>query len=116
MIKFSTEMAQESREKMRGGFGEIHFTHLFQKEELKGKCRLFSKISIPPGNSIGFHEHADEEEIYYILQGRGEVLDDDLLQKVGPGDAVLTGDGKGHSIKNIGDESLELLAVILLYC
>jgi len=115
MIKLNNEMLRESREKMRGGIGEVHFMHLFQKEELKGKCRLFSRISIPPGNSIGFHDHADEEEIYYILKGRAEVLDGDLVREVGPGDAVLTGGGAGHSIKNIGTESLEFLAVILLY-
>lgn len=115
MIKLNHEMIRESREKMRGGNGEVHFIHLFQKEELKGKCRLFSKITIPPGNSIGFHDHADEEEVYFILKGRAEVQDGNEVREVGPGDAVLTGEGAGHSIKNIGTDSLEFLAVILLY-
>jgi mannose-6-phosphate isomerase-like protein (cupin superfamily) len=34
---------------------------------------------------------------------------------VGPGDAVLTGGGGGHSIENVGEEPLELLATILVY-
>jgi mannose-6-phosphate isomerase-like protein (cupin superfamily) len=35
--------------------------------------------------------------------------------EVGPGDAVLTGNGSGHSVRNDGDEPLEIMAVILLY-
>lgn len=116
MIKFKNDMVKESRENMRGGVGEINLTHLFKKEELHGKCRLFSKVTIPPGNSIGFHEHKDEEEVYYLLQGHGRVLDDGVEREIGPGDAVLTGGGKGHSIKNIGNKDLEMIAVILLYC
>jgi mannose-6-phosphate isomerase-like protein (cupin superfamily) len=34
---------------------------------------------------------------------------------MGPGDAVVTGGGAGHSLACAGSSPLELLAVILLY-
>ena len=38
-----------------------------------------------------FHEHIDEEEIYFILKGKGLVNDNGNEQEVTVGDAVLTG-------------------------
>jgi len=108
-------MVRELRSNLRGGEGEVEFIHLFTQEEMGSKTRLFAKIIIPPGASIGFHEHHGEEEIYFILQGSGLVNDDGREVKVGPGDAVLTGGGAGHSIANVGDGPLTMVAAVLLY-
>ena len=99
---------------MRGGAGSVEFLHIFRKEELTGKARLFAKLRLPPGSSIGFHTHDGEEEIFYILSGEGEVRESDVPDHVGPGDAVLTGGGAGHSIANTGTQPLDLMAVILV--
>jgi mannose-6-phosphate isomerase-like protein (cupin superfamily) len=115
MIKRHGDMEKEVRERMRDGTGSVEFVHIVRKEELKGRTRLFARLRIPPGSSIGYHTHDSEEEVYYILQGTASVTDQGVTTSVGPGDAVLTGGGGGHSIANQGSETLELLAVILLY-
>lgn len=115
MFRSGQEMAVELRENMRGGQGTIAIKHLFKQEELSGKARLVAEITIPAGGSIGFHQHDQEEEIYYIISGKGNVLDQDVTREVGPGDAILTGGGKGHSVENTGDGPLLMMAVILLY-
>lgn len=115
MIHASNEMAVELRENMRGGKGTITIKHLFIQDELTGKARLAAEITIPAGGSIGFHQHDQEEEIYYIISGKGRVLDQDITKEVGPGDAILTGGGKGHAVENAGTEPLVMMAVILLF-
>jgi mannose-6-phosphate isomerase-like protein (cupin superfamily) len=115
MFRSSQEMVVELREKMRGGQGTVTIKHLFKQDELAGKVRLVAEITIPAGGSIGFHQHDREEEIYYIISGQGKVLDQDVPKTVGPGDAVLTGGGKGHSVENTGAGPLVMMAVILLY-
>ena len=115
MYRNSREMAVDLRENMRGGQGTVAIKHLFKQEELTGKARLVAEITIPAGGSIGFHQHDQEEEIYYIISGQGKVVDQDVAQIVGPGDAVLTGGGKGHSVENTGTGPLVMMAVILLY-
>ena len=115
MVRPSCDMQVEVREAMRGGKGRVQIRHVFKQEELKGKCRLFAKITLEPGCSIGLHEHVDEEEVFYIIKGRGRVVDGGVERDVAEGDAILTGDGASHSIENIGDEDLQLMAVILLY-
>jgi mannose-6-phosphate isomerase-like protein (cupin superfamily) len=115
MFKKSGDMITEIREQMRGGKGKVEITHIFGKDEIRGKARLCARITLQPGCSIGMHEHVDEEEIYHIIEGTGVVNDNGTEYTVSPGDSVLTGGGASHSIENTGDKPLVLMAVILLY-
>ncbi len=115
MLRKKKEMIVELREKMRGGIGEIQIKNLFQQGDLKGKTRLFAEITIPVGGSIGFHQHEQEEEVFYFISGKGRVKDEDEWKEVNIGDALVTGGGGGHAVENIGNEPLVLMAVILVY-
>lgn len=115
MIKRAEEMISEINEQMRGGKGSVEITHIFRKEELRGKARLCARITINPGCSIGLHEHIGEEEIFYVIRGMGIANDNGNIKELYKGDALLTGGGASHSIENNGTEVLELVAVILLY-
>jgi mannose-6-phosphate isomerase-like protein (cupin superfamily) len=115
MIKRSADMVNEVRARMRDGTGETEILHVFRQEEMKGKARLIAKVRLKKDCSIGFHVHENEEEVFYILKGQGVVSDGKQETAVGEGDATLTGNGDGHSIRNSGETPLEFIAVILLY-
>lgn len=115
MIRSASQMKEETREQMRGGKGAVGIRHLFEPGEYKGHARLLARVTLPPGASIGLHEHKEEEELFYIVKGRGLVTDEGKTREVGPGDAIMTGGGNSHAIENVGSEELELVAVILTY-
>ena len=115
MIKYKSDMQTEIKERMRDGKGRVEITHILKKEELKGKARLFANIRLLPNCSVGYHAHNNEEEVFYIISGKALVKDDNKEYEVGPGDAILTGNGSSHSIENIGEQPLNFLAVILVY-
>ena len=115
MVRYPDEMETELAEKLRNGKGIVNNRHLFNKEELMGKARLAAITTLHAGASIGFHRHENEEEIYYIISGKGQAVDEDQIREVYPGCAMLTGNGRGHSIANTGEEPLVFLAIILLY-
>lgn len=116
MIKKQAEYKRETRCEMRGGKGNAEFEHIWiPKEEMSSHTRLFSKIILEPGCSIGHHVHDNEEEIFFVLKGRAEVDDNGVRKILEAGDSILTKTGEGHSISVLGDETLEVLAVIGTY-
>ena len=115
MVKTAEKMEREVRDSMRGGSGEVEIVHIFKAEELGGKARLLARLRLGKGSSIGYHEHNDEEEVFYILRGQGVVSENGEEKTVAAGDAALTKGGNSHSIRNDSEEPLEVLAVILLY-
>ena len=116
MIRRNGEYRVDIREEMRGGSGKVKIEHLWDTEkELKANNRLFARLTLEPGCSIGFHHHEGEEEVFVITGGRAEADDNGNVVILNAGDTILTGDGGGHSIKCVSDEPLEILAVISRY-
>lgn len=115
MVKRAEDLFKEVKEQMRGGKGSVEITHFIQNGEIDGRCRLCAKLTINPGSSIGFHNHEGEDEIFYILKGEATVCDHDRQDTLKEGDVLVTGGGKGHSVENNGQVTLEILAVIALY-
>ncbi len=115
MLKKKTFQEIETRENMRGGTGEITIRHYFRPEEIQARTRLCSELLLPPGASIGMHDHVEEDEIYIIQKGQGVMTDGGKEFPVATGDAILTGQGASHSIKNTGAEDLVVTAIIIKY-
>ena len=113
MIKSLRNMRIEKRNAMRNGPGSVHIQHIIEKEQLH-HARLFSEITLNPGDGIGPHTHNRETEYYYILEGTGTVVEDDGEKSVSAGDVVITGNGESHSIINTGTVTLKFIAIILL--
>ena len=84
-------------------------------EEIKARTRLCAELVLLPGASIGPHDHVDEDEIYIIQKGEGLMTDGGKEFSVAAGDAILTGQGASHSIKNTGTGDLVITAVIIKY-
>lgn len=113
MIRKKTETTTQVREFVQGGKGKGDYTVLVKPEELRGHGRLFNRIILEPGASIGEHDHTNDFEVYYILNGKGLVNDNGEEVIVEAGDVIYTADGAKHSIENIGDGELDFLAVVL---
>ena len=55
------------------------------------------------------HHHVKTEEIYYIVEGHGEMRVGDETRPVGPGDAIAIPPGAVHQIANTGQVILKFL-------
>ena len=114
MLKRASDMPVEQRVHMRDGDGTVTLTAAFEKGEYAAPLRLFSRIALPAGASIGYHIHENEEEFFYVLSGCGEMDDNGVPVPLKAGDATVTRSGEGHALRNTGVEPLEVLAVIAL--
>ena len=107
-------MTTERVEHMAGGQGHALVKRLLDEKQLNGKCKLYAQVTLEPGCSLGYHEHHNESETYYILSGKGIYSDNGTLRMVQAGDVTFTPDGKGHGLTNSGDEDLVFMALIIL--
>ena len=114
MIRKKDACAVEYREHMRDGDGTVQLTSFIAgPQELNDKGRLFSKITLQPGCSIGYHVHEKDAELFYILSGTAEYNDNGEVKTVEAGDVTICPTGQGHGIANRSDEVVELVAVIV---
>jgi quercetin dioxygenase-like cupin family protein len=85
-----------------------HYTFLVTGEE-SGGAYFAMEALVPPGGGPPPHIHTREEETFYILGGRLEILLGDELVLAGPGDFVNVPRGVVHRFLNIGTEAARVL-------
>ena len=107
------ELKTEKIENMCGGEGHVIIKHILGEKELNGKCGLYAQVTIEPGCSLGYHEHHNESETYYILSGQGDYDDNGTVRPVKAGDVTFTSDNHGQGLKNTGDTDLVFMALII---
>lgn len=68
-----------------------------------------AEARVAPGQITAAHFHPQTEEIYYLLEGEGEMRIGDVWQRVVAGDAIAIPPGAVHQIRNMGDQVLKFL-------
>jgi mannose-6-phosphate isomerase-like protein (cupin superfamily) len=89
----------------RGGGQTIGYSFFKTTPGLK---LVFRKRALKAGSGIGYHEQT-EDEIYYVLSGRGQMTLDGRTVDVGPGTAILTRTGSSHGLKQVGADDLVIM-------
>lgn len=116
MIRRQSEFKKEERREMRGGSGVVKIENIWKKGDgLNSNVRMYSKLILEPGTSIGYHVHENEEEIFFVVSGRAEADDNGVKVVLETGDSIVTHGGEGHAVAALGNEPLVLLAVIPCY-
>lgn len=114
MIRKSQEKEAVRKPAPFNGVGEITVRSLLNgPQEMSGKGRVFGHTTVYPGSAIGYHIHIGDSETYYILSGTGEYNDNGTLCTVTAGDVTYCAPGEGHGLKCLGDEPIEMIALIL---
>ena len=91
------------------GEGLVSNVKLFSQEEFETNLTFIIYTEIPPGSSIGYHQHGANEEVYVVLEGRGIMNTNGELREVHTGDVILNKPGWSHGLKNTFDEILRIL-------
>jgi mannose-6-phosphate isomerase-like protein (cupin superfamily) len=105
VVETDREVAKEEPGTHNGGGQTIGYSFFRNVPNLE---LVFRKRALKPGSGIGLHEQK-EDEIYYVLSGRGQMTLDGKTVDITPGTAVLTRTGSSHSLKQVGSEDLVIL-------
>jgi mannose-6-phosphate isomerase-like protein (cupin superfamily) len=105
VLERDKEVAKNEPGTHNGGGQTVGYSFFSKTPNLK---LVFRKRAFKPGSAIGYHLQR-EDEIYYVLSGRGMMNIDGKEFEVGSGDAVLTRPGSSHGLKQVGKEDLVIL-------
>ena len=105
IVQHDAEIAKNEPGTHNGGGETVGYSFFAKTPNLK---MVFRKRALKPGSGIGYHEQK-EDEIYYVLSGRGVMTIDDKSFEVTPGTAVLTRPGSSHGLKQAGPDDLVIL-------
>jgi quercetin dioxygenase-like cupin family protein len=67
-------------------------------------------VHVPSGSAVGHHVHAAEVETVYLLSGQAILTIGDNEALMTAGCIVAIPSGAEHTLRNVGSESVELIA------
>ena len=105
IVQHDAEIAKNEPGTHNGGGQTIGYSFF---DKTPGMKFVFRKRALHPGAGVGPHEQ-HEDEIYYVLSGKGVMTVDDTKVEMTPGTAVLTRPGSSHALKQVGGEDLVVL-------
>ena len=81
-------------------------THqLFQQ----GHVQMLNWARLPAGNSFQPHYHEDMQEAFVLISGRVQMIVNQAVCQMAPGDAVLVSPGEIHQMVNHGEQDAEYI-------
>ena len=112
LLKKREKMGREPLPQCHGGKGVLDWTLVLGDEETEGKRLNFIHDDVlPPGASVGHHEHMNDEEYYYIISGKGMMVLDGEKFEVKAGDITAVFSGGSHGLENYGSEELRVIVI-----
>ena len=105
ILEHEKDIAKNEPGTHNGGGKTIGYSFFAKADSLKMTLR---KRVLHRGSAIGYHLQK-EDEVYYILSGKGEMKMNGKLFPVKAGDAVLTRPGSSHGLKQTGKSDLVII-------
>ena len=97
--------------KIHDGCGIAKHVSLFDNKDFSTNLRFINYTILPSGVSIGSHKHGDDEELYIILEGNGEMTVNGEVRSVTAGDIIVNPPFGSHELVNNSDSDLKILVM-----
>ena len=68
-------------------------------------------MCLQPGEDIGEEVHADSDQLFLVVKGKGEAVLDGSAQPLCKGALLLVPAGTRHNLRNSGDKRLRLVTI-----
>jgi mannose-6-phosphate isomerase-like protein (cupin superfamily) len=98
-------------ERYRGGQGTAMYRRALDPSVFLTNWSYVDHLVLPPGASEGLHRHAGVEEVYYVINGSGEVTVGAESSPIQKGDGVPLQLNDTHAFRNTGTGDLEFMII-----
>jgi mannose-6-phosphate isomerase-like protein (cupin superfamily) len=94
-----------------GGQGSAQYRRALEPTVFITNWSYVDHLLLPPGSSEGRHRHTGVEEVYFVMNGSGEVQVNGETAAIAKGDAVPILLNQVHAFRNNGSEDLEFMII-----
>lgn len=84
---------------------------IWGRSDFKSNVDFIDRVVIPPGSTVGYHKHGNNEEMYIVLDGQGTMTIDNETVTVRKGDMILNPAYGEHGLANDSDSDIDLLVI-----
>ena len=113
MIKNFLNTRKQVQQASHDGSGPVALYEIWQDSDFASKLRFVDRVVIPPGSTVGYHRHGDNEEMYIVLEGSGLMTIEGEERRVARGDMILNPAGGAHGLVNDSDGDIDLLVILV---
>lgn len=99
---------QKVPEVAHDGEGSLQKVRAFEAGDFATGLDFIDYVIVPPQTTIGVHRHGDNEEIYFIVSGCGQMTLEERQVAVQAGDVVVNGCGGQHGLVNDSDAEMRV--------
>ena len=111
MIKNYLTADKQLQDNSHEGTGAVELYEIWKNSDFKSGIDFFDRVVVPPGSTIGFHKHGENEEMYIVLEGVGLMQIEDGEVTVGKGDMILNPPGGRHGLINNSGQNIDILVI-----
>ena len=111
MIKNYFTAEKQFQDCSHGGTGAVDLYEIWGNSDFKSGIDFIDRVVVPPGSTIGFHKHGENEEMYIVLEGEGlmKIEGDEVTVK--KGDMILNAAGGSHGLVNNSNQNIDILVI-----
>ena len=84
---------------------------IWEKANFESNIDFCDRVVVPPGSSVGYHQHGGNEEMYIVLEGEGLMTIEGEEVIVVEGDMILNPAGGRHGLSNNSVNNIDLLVI-----
>lgn len=110
MIKKVTDFKIITEEECCGGVGKAVLGQVLTAKDTYEKVPAYAIVTLGPEDSVGYHIHHGDMEIYTVLKGTAIFNDNGTEVILQENESGITYDGEGHAIRPASGEELQFLA------
>ena len=111
MIRNYLHAAKQVQDGSHGGQGNVDLYEIWGRSDFQSEVDFVDRVVVPPGSTIGYHQHGNDEELYIVLSGQGTMTIDDEPVTVKAGDMILNPAYGSHGLVNDSDSNIDLLVI-----
>ena len=96
---------------LHGGKGTVLYRRALGPEVFRTNWGYVDHVVVPSSASLGYHRHDLQEEIYYVISGKGRAVINGESAAISAGDAVPVRLHEAHGFENSASGDLELMVI-----